>query len=114
MTPVSSSTYYCCTVQSGNAALSTQKLPRVASRGREVAKSRQGPFRGYGDPLSAEWQECADRLAWRADDAQEMAESTEKQAGADANPNGAPEDEIRKKDETMNDVKQGDSESSRR
>ena len=43
-----------------------------------------------------------------------MAESTEKQAGADANPNGAPEDEIRKKDETMNDVKQGDSESSRR
>ena len=38
MTPVSSSTYYCCTVQSGDAALSNQKLPRVASRGREVER----------------------------------------------------------------------------
>ena len=37
---------YCCTVQSGDAALSNQKLPRVASRGREVEKSRQTPFRG--------------------------------------------------------------------
>ena len=46
MTPVSSSTYYCCTVQSGDAALINQKLPRVASRGREVEKSRQTPFRG--------------------------------------------------------------------
>ena len=35
--PVSSSTYYCCTVQLGDAALNNQKLPRVA---REVAKSR--------------------------------------------------------------------------
>ena len=36
MMPVSSSTYDCCTVQSGDAALSTQKLPRVASRGQFV------------------------------------------------------------------------------
>ena len=37
---------YCCTVQSGDAALNNQKLPRVASRGREVQKSGQNPFRG--------------------------------------------------------------------
>ena len=36
MTPVSSSTYYCCIVQSVDAALANQNLPRVASRGREV------------------------------------------------------------------------------
>ena len=53
MMPVSSSTYYCCTVQPGDAALSTQKLPRVASRGREVSKSIQRPFRGY---CSSMWQ----------------------------------------------------------
>ena len=40
MIPVSSSIYCCCTVQSGGAALSTQKLPRVASRG-ELVVCRQ-------------------------------------------------------------------------
>ena len=36
-----------------------------------------------------------------------MAESTEKQAGADAKPNGANEDEIPKKDETILNSKEG-------
>ena len=31
---------------SGDEVLTNEKLPRVASRGREVGKSRQTPFRG--------------------------------------------------------------------
>ena len=63
MMSVSSSTYYWCTVQSGDAVLSTQKLPRVASRGREVGKNVDKHRLGVNAECTQKSQiKCAEHL----------------------------------------------------